>query len=500
MINRSSKSGHKSRLNRKDKSSGETSTTREGNGGRLNRKDKSIDETPANRAGKYNYWIPRKTEILLNLVNVELKAKDYAIRLPDNPAKKRIEEKYFEMTGDKIIYEPEIRNRLDYMRRLRHHYNMLINRTGVRVNPTTEQIEMPSSLWDDRIAMSLGYSLLMLWEHICNGPISRRPTEVIEGALWIRVYSFRQPYMSRYWSRESTGAYPSLKYRHTHIHILLLTVLRTGKWKWRSEQQVTQLNRLIIPDRLDPMTPLTPRYPTMMHVFISRLSRLALRSYHQWVAPTRLLPHIHVDSPYLLWGLINPNSNIKEYTVHENKMALLKKFLGQEQGRYNIQQMQTEEASDDETTVGETAEDSGIRIPSEPINLLASDDEFPTREEAHRSPPRANKSILCVQSTSTKRTNRRRVNFETQIQSGFQRVEESRTNLLDVLRSRNHQKSTFGDALALLETLDVVPMGSFWWAASGLLTKDEEIRDGFMKLRSKENKIRFLERLSGVDR
>ncbi|CAN6811793.1 unnamed protein product [Brassica oleracea] len=152
MINRSSKSGNKSRLNRKDKSSGETSTTREGNGGRLNRKDKSIDETPANRAGKYNYWIPRKTEFLLNLVNVELKAKDYAIRLPDNPAKKRIEEKYFEMTGDKIIYEPEMRNRLDYMRRLRHHYNMLINRTGVRVNPTTEQIEMPSSWWDDRIA------------------------------------------------------------------------------------------------------------------------------------------------------------------------------------------------------------------------------------------------------------------------------------------------------------------------------------------------------------
>lgn len=54
--------------------------------------------------------------------------------------------------------------------------------------------------------------------------------------------------------------------------------------------------------------------------------------------------------------------------------------------------------------------------------------------------------------------------------------------------------------MALLETLDVVPMGSFWWAASGLLMKDEEIRDGFMKLRSEENKIRFLERLSGVDR
>ncbi|KAF3554251.1 hypothetical protein F2Q69_00013690 [Brassica cretica] len=70
----------------------------------------------------------------------------------------------------------------------------------------------------------------------CNGPIPRRPTGVIEGALWTRVDSFRQSYVSRYWSRESTGAKPSLKYRHTHIHILLLTVLRTGKWKWRSEQ------------------------------------------------------------------------------------------------------------------------------------------------------------------------------------------------------------------------------------------------------------------------
>ncbi|KAG5393494.1 hypothetical protein IGI04_023457 [Brassica rapa subsp. trilocularis] len=93
----------------------------------------------------------------------------------------------------------------------------------------------------------------------CNGPIPRRLTGVIEGALWTRVYSFRQPCVSRYWSRESTGAKPSLKYRHTHIHILLLIVLRIGKWKWRSEQQ--------------------------------------------WVAPTRLLPHILVDWPHLLWVL-----------------------------------------------------------------------------------------------------------------------------------------------------------------------------------------------------
>lgn len=55
MINRSSKSGNKSRVNRKDKSGGETSTAREGNGARLNHKDKSIDDTPANRAGKVSF-------------------------------------------------------------------------------------------------------------------------------------------------------------------------------------------------------------------------------------------------------------------------------------------------------------------------------------------------------------------------------------------------------------------------------------------------------------
>ncbi|KAF3542481.1 hypothetical protein DY000_02002632 [Brassica cretica] len=33
---------------------------------------------------------------------------------------------------------------------------------------------------------------------ICNGPIPRRPTGFIERALWTRVYSFSQPYVSRY--------------------------------------------------------------------------------------------------------------------------------------------------------------------------------------------------------------------------------------------------------------------------------------------------------------
>ena len=38
-----------------------------------------------------------------------------------------------------------------------------------------------------------------------------------------------------------------------------------------------------------------------MYVFISRLSRLALRFFSLWVAPARLLPHILVDWPHLLW-------------------------------------------------------------------------------------------------------------------------------------------------------------------------------------------------------
>ncbi|VVB04929.1 unnamed protein product [Arabis nemorensis] len=43
-------------------------------------------------------------------------------------------------------------------------------------------------------------------------------------------------------------------------------------------------------------------------------------------------------------------------------------------------------------------------------------------------------------------------------------------------------------------------MNTFWWEQNKLLMNDEDIRDGFMKLRSEKNKIRYLERLAGVDR
>ncbi|WZZ88896.1 hypothetical protein YC2023_117475 [Brassica napus] len=36
----------------------------------------------------------------------------------------------------------------------------------------------------------------MIREGDCNSPIPRRPTGVIEEALWTRVYSFSQPYVS----------------------------------------------------------------------------------------------------------------------------------------------------------------------------------------------------------------------------------------------------------------------------------------------------------------
>nr|VDD26968.1 unnamed protein product [Brassica oleracea] len=39
----------------------------------------------------------------------------------------------------------------------------------------------------------------------CNGPIPRRPTGVIEKALWTRVYSFRQPYVPAHREMEMEG-------------------------------------------------------------------------------------------------------------------------------------------------------------------------------------------------------------------------------------------------------------------------------------------------------
>lgn len=98
---------------------------------------------------------------------------------------------------------------------------------------------------------------------------------------------------------------------------------------------------------------------------------------------------------------------------------------------------------------------------------LTSDEDLPraspspiptTNEQAQHSPSRVNRSNLGVRKTATRCTNRKRINFETQVKTGFQRLEESRKGLLDVLRSRHNPKATFGDALAELETLAIEPM------------------------------------------
>ncbi|CAH2060597.1 unnamed protein product, partial [Thlaspi arvense] len=90
-------------------------------------------------------------------------------------------------------------------------------------------------------------------------------------------------------------------------------------------------------------------------------------------------------------------------------------------------------------------------------------------EQVRSSPSRINKSTLHAQKSTTRRPNRKRINLESQVQTGFQHLEESRTSLLD--------------------TLPVEPMWKFWWEANRLLMNDEDVRDGFMKLRSEENKI-----------
>ncbi|CAH2047365.1 unnamed protein product, partial [Thlaspi arvense] len=78
-------------------------------------------------------WSLKNYEILLELVNDELKAKGYMIRLPDNLGKRRVEQNFYETTGIK--------------------YNtILTSRTGFRVNPLTGRLEMSESWWSDRIA------------------------------------------------------------------------------------------------------------------------------------------------------------------------------------------------------------------------------------------------------------------------------------------------------------------------------------------------------------
>ncbi|CAH2060225.1 unnamed protein product [Thlaspi arvense] len=275
---------------------------------------------------------------------------------------------FYEITGIKVKWEPEIKSRIDYMRKLRQYNTILTSRTGVRVNPLTGRLEMSESWWSDRIA-----------EFGKNGKFVR----------------------------------------------------------------VLQSKALPFKELLD-------------QIF----------GEHDLEQDDRYSPHIL---------------------------------------RTNILQRLHHEESDDDIEVEETPEDNGSQFPME----LTSDDDFPrasqsaiaaTREQVRSSPSRINKSTLRARKSTTRRPNRKRINFESQVQTGFERLEESRTSLLDVLRLRHNSKATFGDAVAVLETLPVQPMRKFWWEANRLLMNDEDVRDGFMKLRNEENKIQFLENLTGVDR
>uniref|UniRef100_M4E1K2 Myb/SANT-like domain-containing protein n=1 Tax=Brassica campestris TaxID=3711 RepID=M4E1K2_BRACM len=105
-----------------------------------------------------------------------------------------------------------------------------------------------------------------------------------------------------------------------------------------------------------------------------------------------------------------------------------------------------------------------------------------------------------IRSTSSRRLARRKTSFETQVESGFQRVVDTRQEFLEELRSRKIQKITYGDATSVLEKLPIEQLGVFWWAANKLLKNDADIREAFVKLENEEIKIKYMESLLGTDR
>ncbi|KAH0910705.1 hypothetical protein HID58_034026 [Brassica napus] len=105
-----------------------------------------------------------------------------------------------------------------------------------------------------------------------------------------------------------------------------------------------------------------------------------------------------------------------------------------------------------------------------------------------------------IRSTSSCRLARRKTSFETQVESGFQRVVDTRQEFLEELRSRKIQKITYGDATSILEKLPIEQLGVFWWAANKLLKNDADIREAFVKLENEEIKIKYMESLLGTDR
>ncbi|KAG2333772.1 hypothetical protein Bca52824_004952 [Brassica carinata] len=95
-----------------------------------------------------------------------------------------------------------------------------------------------------------------------------------------------------------------------------------------------------------------------------------------------------------------------------------------------------------------------------------------------------------IRSMPSRRLSRRKTSFEAQVESGFQRVVDTRQEFLEELRSRKIQKITYGDATSLLEKLPIEQLGVFWWAANKLLKNDADV----------QIKIKYMESILGTDR
>ncbi|CAF1913160.1 unnamed protein product [Brassica napus] len=112
----------------------------------------------------------------------------------------------------------------------------------------------------------------------------------------------------------------------------------------------------------------------------------------------------------------------------------------------HFQHTEKDEATNDDIHLGGTDEYSRTSYPSVNLNLSASDEEAPrlsrspvrsAREVSRHSPYAARNSSSGVRSTSsTRRAHTRRSNFEAQTNGRFQQMEESRGQLLYVVRSR----------------------------------------------------------------
>ncbi|KAG5389825.1 hypothetical protein IGI04_031366, partial [Brassica rapa subsp. trilocularis] len=322
------------------------STPRNQNGARRGRKSNNEARTTIDgettREGHY-LWKDKNCQVMLELVIAELRAGDYRSRMPNAAAKKRIENKYFELAGEKICWDPEITNKICYLRKLWSINGQLMKRTGVAVDQSTGQIDMMQTWWADRIA----------------------------------EYGNKGKFVS-----------------------------------------VLQKNPLPFKDLLD-------------QIF----------GEHDVEQDERYSPHM----------------------------------LGQ-----HIQQIQPSLPSNDDTVFDQMQEDQSVEQIADATNDQGS--QPPTRR------------------TSARRPSRRRSSFETQVESGFQRVIDTRQDILEELRSRKVQKLSYGDATAVLEKLPIEQLGVFWWAANKLLKNEVDVREAFIKIESQDIKIRYLESLVGIDR